>query len=463
MRRSVVIALLATAVLVAWVFWRPTRTSGAATQPDRAAPAALRAAAPPSPAAPIALARVGARLPAARGLCGTEIERPLRAPGPRRVPDALRALARGVPRAAAVAAAAGEWGIDGPESLGLATQLGRAEEERRELEAELVPAARRDRLRGPGSDDDEDVDEVGPSVGTLRDLGRPREALALAEQAHARDPSVGTALELAALLDDTGNTIAALRTLEIEIQRTDSPAERGWLHGQLGFLCATHGQLECARTSTRELEKLDGADGASGLASFTRGVERTFAGRLDEARAAYLQSLDEAPDFATLNNLAEVEGCLGLNAESRQRWLQADDQGHGPEHQAAVLAGLAFTHLREGDVAPAWIMASGALVAAGSGSHSADARLVLSLAALTMGDLEEARGQVAAARAADPDDDLQRRRCFAHPAEAASARALVAEAGGDLEAARREWLQVARSGHAALAAAAREALGALCP
>jgi tetratricopeptide (TPR) repeat protein len=463
MRRSVIVALLVTAALVAWVFWRPAH-SGPAPALGRAAPAPVGRAEAPGPRARVALMRVETRLPVARGLCGTEIERPARAPEPRRVPDALRALATKVPRGDDVVAAAREWGITTPDGLELADRVVGAEERRRELEEQLTPPPR---LRGPGADDDEDDGEHEPAdarLSVLRELGRPREALALAEQQHARDPSVDTALTLASLLDDTGNTIAALRTVEIELQRATDDFDRGWLNGQLGFICATHGELQCARTATQSLERLDGADAdTAGLASFTRGVERTFAGRLDEARAAYLQSQAESPDFVTLNNLAEVEGCMGLQDESRQRWVQAADSAWSPEANANVLAGLGMSHLRAGEVAPAWIMASAALVAAGAGSHSTDARLVMSLAALTMGDLDEARAQVARARAADPEDDLQRRRCFAHPAEGAAARALVAEARRDLDGARAAWLEVARSGHEALAATAREALGALCP
>jgi tetratricopeptide (TPR) repeat protein len=459
MRRSIIFALLATAALVAWVFWRPARPASA-PEPGRAEPAPVGRAAAAAPVR-VALARVETRVPVARGLCGTEIERPLRVTEKRRVPDALRALAEKVPSAEDLVAAAGEWGVAAPDGLDLAERVGQAEERRRDLEASLTRATR----RGPDEDEDDDEEDRAASrIATLRDLGRPREALALAEQQHAREPSVDTALTLASLLDDTGNTISALRTIDLEQQRASDDAERGWLHGQLGFLCATHGDLTCARTATAAIEKLEGAEGDTvGLASFTRGVERTFAGRLDEARAAYLQSQAESPDFATLNNLAEVEGCLGLNQDARQRWLQAADSAWTPEANANVLAGIGFSHLRDGDVAPAWLMASAALTAAGNGSHSTDARLVMSLAALTMGDLDEARVQVARAREADPDDDLQRRRCFAHPAEGAAARALVAEARRDLDAARDAWLEVARSGHEALATTAREALGALCP
>jgi tetratricopeptide (TPR) repeat protein len=451
MRRSILFLLLVTGALVAWVFWRPARSAPRPTgpQPSAASPAedGAREAAP----ARRLLAGVDPRLPAHRGLCGTEVEPPGRGLAPRRVPPELRALGGDVPTAAAVAAAVSEWGIDtGDLDLGVVVDGAT-------LQREVVERS----LAGSGATttgSDGDPGSVA-RLAMLRALGRPREALAEASRDYASDPGLGTALTFTALLDDVGRSDEARRVLDTELARASSDHERAWLQAQLGFLCATGGDRACAERASAALEREGGSEG---LARFTRAVERTFSGHLEEARAGYQAALEESPDFATTNNLAEIDGCLGRQADARRQWLAALDRSAEFGRRAGVLAGLGMTYLREGEVAPAWILGGAALAAGGDGSHSADARLLLSLAALTMGDLDEARAQVARAARAAPDDDLLRRRCFAHPAEAAALRALGAEARGDLDGARRAWHEVARSGHAALALSARQALAVLC-
>jgi tetratricopeptide (TPR) repeat protein len=388
-----------------------------------------------------------------RGLCGSEIPPPGSEPGPE-VPSALRALSAGVPTAEQIQAAVGEWGFDSGEDVdpgavasAIARQRATIEEGLREARAE---------------DDDPELAEVTlhVRVDRLRHLGRPGEALSDARYAYTKWPNSETANQLAGLLDDLGQPAEARRLLEAERGRTEDAGERAWLDAQLGFICATRGDQACAARAVAALEK---QSEDPSLTSFTRAVHLTFLDRLDEARAAYDQAMADDRDFASLNNLAEVEVCAGRTGESRRLYLEALARRNTPEAAGSALAGLAYTHLRDGDIVPAWLYASAALAGTGEGSHSSDPRGVLALGALTAGDLGEARTQARLARAANPHDDLVRRRCFAHPAEQAAMRALAAEAQGDRSAAQAAWLEVARSGHQALSLAARRALRELCP
>ena len=387
-----------------------------------------------------------------RGLCGTEIPPPGGEPGPG-VPAALKDLSVGVPTAERIEAAVDEWGFDSGEELGPGAAARDAARGRTAI-ATRLERARADR-------DDPDTAEVATRVRAerLRDLGRPGEALSGARYAYARWPSSETVTLMAALLDDVGQTAEARRILELERGRTEDDGERAWIDAQLGFVAATRGDPAGA---ARAVAALEAQSEEPSLAPFTRAVQLTFLGRVDEARAAYERALENERDFASLNNLAEIEVCSGRTDESRRLYREAHDRRAAPDATASTLGGLAYAHLRDGDLVPAWLYASAALAGTGDGSHSSGPRGVLALSALTAGDLGEARTQARLARAANPHDDLVMRRCFADPAERAAMQALAAEARGDRTAAQAAWLEVARGGHQALSLAARHALRELC-
>jgi hypothetical protein len=128
-----------------------------------------------------------------------------------------------------------------------------------------------------------------------------------------------------------------------------------------------------------------------------------------------------------------------------------------------ALEGAGSAYLADGDAARAWVYAAGALASGGDGEFAREPRKLLALTALSLGDLDEARRQIQAVAGPGSPRDPLLNSCYAHPAEAASLRALIAEARGDTLAARGHWLDVARSGHRVLGLMARHALAVLCP
>jgi tetratricopeptide (TPR) repeat protein len=391
-----------------------------------------------------------------RGLCGTEIPRP-GAEAPAGLPPGMHALSV-KPSAAALRQALREWGV-GPELEGF--ELGEV--------VQLLEDRRKPRVHDDDDHEDREdradrhdhEDDDGPwRPEQLREQGRLGEALAAAQRSYGRDPSPGTGLALAQILDDVGQTAEARRILDLERGRSETDHDRVWIDAQLGFLCSTRGDAAC---SARALANLEGQTYEQSLAPFTRGLHLTFLGDLAGARQAYEEAMAHGRDFASLNNLAEVEACAGRLEESRKLYVDAFDMRQSPDAAASVLAGLSYTYLRDGDIAPAWLLASAAVVGTEGTAHESEPRSALALVALTGGDLAEARAQARLAQAANPYDDLIRRRTFAHPAEGAALKAVNAEARGDRTAAQAAWIEVARSGHLALQAVARRALAQLCP
>jgi len=122
-----------------------------------------------------------------------------------------------------------------------------------------------------------------------------------------------------------------------------------------------------------------------------------------------------------------------------------------------------FTYLTQGDAARAWVYAAGALASGGEGEYAREPRKLLALTALSLADLAEARRQIKPVAGPGSPRDPLFESCYAHPAEAAALRALIAEARGDTRAAQGHWLEVARSGHPVLGVVARHALADLCP
>jgi tetratricopeptide (TPR) repeat protein len=398
---------------------------------------------------PISLAQMLETLrPASTGLCGTEIAA-LEEKASTEIPRELRSLTSDKLTPDQIATVAQTMGVELPAGADPTSLARAALEERSSLEALISDPV-----------DPEDGKETwAMRSDVLRELGRTKEAVEAARSTFAKWPSAQNAELLALALDEGGEPEIARRTLEGELGRTQTDADRAWLHAQLGFICATRGDEKCAARNASDLEKLKGHES---IASFTLAVQQTFRGQLDEARAAYEKSLTLSRDPVALSNLGEVEACAGRLGQARSRFLEALEQHRSPSTTTSALAGLAYTHLREGDIVSSWLYGASALAGAQGSTHASLARGTLALSALVGGDLEEARHQARQARQADPNDDLTRRRCFGHPAEAAAARALHAEAKGDRDSARTAWIEVARGGHQALSLVARRALGELC-
>lgn len=444
MRRAIFYAITGALTLV-WL-WRVWPAAGADTDRPRSGrreDRATRAEARRAPRAPVSLESL---LRPSGGLCGTEVQ----PPGPAEaveIPSELRALTRGRPTPEQVAALQRDLGLERPPAadpgLLARSMLRDREAVERQLEGRL---------------DRGDSRPWSQRVKLLGELGRGNEALEAA-RTYATWPGTDSTIWLAVTLDESGQPAEAKRILEAERSRTGGPEQRAWLDAQLGFICATRRELGCAARAAQSLEQ---EGGNPMLASFTRAVELTYLGRYDEARTAYEKSLALDHDAITLSNLGEVENCAGRTEAGRARYLEALALPRGLDVTTSALSGLAYADLREGDTVSAWLYGAAALAGAGDGAHASVPRGVLALAALTGGDLAEAREQARQAHVTNPHDDLVRRRCFASPAEEHAMQALAAEARGDRESAVQAWLAVARGGHQSLSLAARRALAEIC-
>jgi tetratricopeptide (TPR) repeat protein len=451
-RMAVIVAGTSIVAWIALVAWprgtqaRPAQTLQAAVeQPPAPQPPAWTqgwsvAASPPIPP---------------QGLCGTEVAAPDDDTPNMQVPASLRALSARVPTVAQVKQAFEDFGLSDTEVIDLPTMANDALEDRQRREKELAEAP------VPTGDTSEDrASNWVDRVDQLRALGKPDEVLKAAQEAHRLSSGFFPTERLVVALDEVNRPDEARRLLERSIPRTTEPSERAWLYEHLGYICSERGDSACADDAQRALGTIQESDG---LTSFLRGTRQADQGNYEEAADAFSESIAVQRDFAALANLATVTSCMGKGEIARQLWLEAAESADGPEHQAGVLNGLGGAYLEDGDTASAWIAGSAALAAMGDRARASEARGLLALTALTMGDLDEAREQVRRSRKTNPYDDLVQGHWYSNPAQQASMRALVAETRGDTQAAKQAWLAVARSLDPKLSLAARHALSGLCP
>lgn len=396
---------------------------------------------------------------AGKTLCGTEVRAPEADARNSPVPVALRSLGAAVPAPAELLQAYRDFGLAETERLDLAGMTAAARASRAQAEAQLAELPHPPK---PGVEAPWDDDRWSRHIRALLHLGRADEAVAAAEQAHALLSGWQSVELLVVALDAADRARDARRLLERELTKADDPEARIWLSEHLGYQCATQGDDACAARAERAISAASESLETASLAQFLSGVRETEARRFDAAAAAYAKSASLQEDYAVFANVGELESCRGRPLDARRSWERARQQATGADQQADILAGMGYSYLVDGDTTPAWLLASSALVATGNGPGASRPRGVLALAALGMGDLDEARNQVRMAHKADPHDDLERHRCFTDPTEGLALRAMVAEARGDSALARGAWLQVARSRSPKLGTIARRALAELC-
>ena len=386
------------------------------------------------------------------GLCGTEIPRPSPGGYGSRVPEALRALALDPPSSSQVKQAL-SWAVP---------------EEVRERAAAAVDTARVERgsqeqwLATNPLDREATPDLLERRVDSLRSLGRYRDALAAARLGSSRWPGTKSTLLVAELLQELDRSDEARRLLELERLKPGlSVGQRESLTLMVGYSCAQLGDSGCVDRAIAKLEAGEEAD--SSLPSFLRGYHLALQGKLAESIPHYRKSHDLYPDRMARNNIAVGEVCTGKTREARERWHKLLADASNREEIAWALSGIGYTYAVEDSGAAAWVMASAALGVTGNSDASYVPRQVLALSALRLGDIDEARSQILLSRTHAPKSDLTRNQCFAHPGERSALKALLAEQRGDQNAAIAAWIEAARSGHAAMAGAARQALSELCP
>ncbi len=219
----------------------------------------------------------------------------------------------------------------------------------------------------------------------------------------------------------------------------------------LALLLAGCGGAE-ARTALRG----DGAPVVATLAAPSgAGADRLRAGDLAGARALFEAALAQDPDrLSALNDLA-VSYVLDGHGDAARRLLDEVVATGSVAEQQAALVNLGELYALEGYVSAAKAYLDTA--------RSLDPQRAEPLYALAL--LADARGELAAARASLREalrrDDTGAARAalaFVHPEERVHLEALVAEAAGD-PAARDRWRDLASGPFAALASAAERHLG----
>jgi tetratricopeptide (TPR) repeat protein len=370
------------------------------------------------------------------------------------VPEALRALAVDPPS---------------PDQIKQALSWA-APEEIRERAAAAVDTAKMNRhsfeqwIAANPLDRDATSNLLETRVDHLRSLGRYREALAAAREGRHRWPSTRSTLLVAELLQELNRSDEARRLLELEQLRTGlSAANRDSLTLMVGYSCAQLGDSACVKRVLGGLEARAKEGGDASLPTFLRGYDLALQGKLAQSIPHYEKSHEVYPDRMALNNIAVGEVCTGKTREARERWHKLLGDASNQEEIAWALSGIGYSYAVEDNGVAAWVMASAALGVTGNSDASNVPRQVLALSALGLGDLEEARSQILLSRTHAPRSELTRNQCFAHPGEWSALKALLAEQRGDQNAAIAAWIEAARSGHQAMAGAAREALAGLCP
>jgi tetratricopeptide (TPR) repeat protein len=185
------------------------------------------------------------------------------------------------------------------------------------------------------------------------------------------------------------------------------------------------------------------------------GAERLRAGDLDGARASFEAALRQDPDrLSALNDLA-VSYVLDGHADAARRLLDEVVAAGSPAEQQAGLVNLGEVYAAEGYVSAARAYLETA--------RSIDPQRPEPIYALAL--LADARGDLAAARAAlrealrrDEGGAARAALAYVYPEERVHLEALVAEQAGDGAVAAERWRTLSAGRFAALAAAAERHL-----
>ena len=368
-----------------------------------------------------------------------------------RVHDDLRSLTAGLPQAAEVAAAAESWGLSGLESQWSLSEIASGAEQDREYMDQWINS------RTNGSNEDHSLDHL--RLEFLESTGRVPEAVELAKQSYQAKPGPGTGYDLAYAHSVADDWAQARAVSESALARADDPRDRTWLNYQLAAACSQLGDEACVEGA---IGRLTQDQSEPSLVPFAKGFSAGSRYHHADAISSFSEAWEQNQDFATAFNIGLANMCMGRPQEARDWFVQAKDQRLSPRQTTAVLAGVAYTHLDDGDGASAWLLGASALSAGGGDANSVEPRIVLALAALAQRDLEEARWQMKEAVRADPSPALLRGRCFARRAEEEALRALEAEQRGHGAAAQAAWRAVATMPSPAFASVARRALAQAC-
>jgi FimV-like protein len=185
------------------------------------------------------------------------------------------------------------------------------------------------------------------------------------------------------------------------------------------------------------------------------GAEKLRGGDLAGARSSYEAALAQDPSkLAPLNDLA-VTYVLDGHGDAARRLLDEVVASGSVADQQAALVNLGELFASEGYVAAAQAYLE---TARGLDPARAEPHYALALLADARGDLAAARAALREAQRRDEGGAARAALAYVYPEERVHLDALVAEAAGDASAARERWRSLAAGRYAALAAAAERHL-----